>query len=216
MSDARARILARLRAIERPEGEALARPVSRHDWSREERLQRFTERMTEVRAEVIHTHRDEWTEALLKSLQAKGAGNLLYDAAGPEAEHLRETLGAHGLELLPCEREVEQWKPQLFESVDAAFTGCRGAIAETGSLILWPDANEPRLISLVPPIHCVLLSAERIYSTFAEAVEAQGWTDRMPTNALLVSGPSKSADIAQVLAYGVHGPKSLVVLVVDR
>ncbi|MEJ2591325.1 MAG: lactate utilization protein C [Candidatus Thiodiazotropha sp.] len=216
MSDARARILARLRAIERPEGEALARPVSRHDWSREERLQRFTERMTEVRAEVIHTDRDKWTDALLKSLQAKGADNLLYDAAGPEAEHLRETLGAQGLELLPCDREVEQWKPQLFESVDAAFTGCRGAIAETGSLILWPDANEPRLVSLVPPIHYVLLSAERIYSTFAEAVQAQGWADGMPTNALLVSGPSKSADIAQVLAYGVHGPKSLVVLVVDR
>ena len=216
MSDARSRILSRLRAIERPGGEDLVRPVTRHDWSPAEKLRRFTERMTEVRAEVIHTSRDDWSEALLQSLQAKGAGNLVYDAAGPEAGRLRQTLGAHGFELLPCDREIEQWKPQLFESVDAAFTGCRGAIAETGSLILWPDEHEPRLISLVPPIHYVLLSAERIYSTFAEAVEAQGWADAMPTNALLVSGPSKSADIAQVLAYGVHGPKSLVVLVVDR
>jgi L-lactate dehydrogenase complex protein LldG len=215
MSDARSRILARLRAIDRPEGEALARTVNRHDWSREERLQRFTERMTEVRSEVIHTSRDEWADALLKSLQAKSAGNLLYDATGPEAALLRTTLEQGGMTLLPCDREVEQWKQQLFESVDAAFTGCRGAIAETGSLILWPDEREPRLISLVPPIHYVLLSAERIFSTFAEAVEAQGWADGMPTNALLISGPSKSADIAQVLAYGVHGPKSLVVLVVD-
>jgi L-lactate dehydrogenase complex protein LldG len=66
----------------------------------------------------------------------------------------------------------------------------------------------------VPPIHCVLLHADAIHSTFAEAVEAQGWAPAMPTNALLISGPSKSADIAQVLAYGVHGPRNLVVMVV--
>lgn len=215
MSDARARILARLRAVGRAQGEALARPVSRHDWSAAEKLQRFTERMTEVRAEVHHTSREAWATELLQILKAKGASNLLHDAEGQEAATLRQTVGAGGIELLPCDREVEQWKTELFESVDAAFTGCRGAIAETGSLILWPDTDEPRLISLVPPIHCVLLSAQRIYSTFAAALEEQGWAKGMPTNALLISGPSKSADIAQVLAYGVHGPKSLVVLIVD-
>lgn len=215
MSDARARILARLRSVERAEGEVIARPVSRHDWSPAEKLQRFTERMTEVRAEVHHTTREAWAETLLQILKAKAAGILLHDAAGPEAAALRETLGAGGIELLPYDRTIEQWKTRLFETVDAAFTGCRGAIAETGSLILWPDAGEPRLISLVPPIHCVLLSAQHIYSTFAEAVDAQGWAESLPTNALLISGPSKSADIAQVLAYGVHGPKSLVVLVVE-
>ena len=45
-------------------------------------------------------------------------------------------------------------------------------------------------------------------------MHAQGWAQGMPTNALLISGPSKSADIAQVLAYGVHGPRSLLVLIV--
>jgi L-lactate dehydrogenase complex protein LldG len=215
MSDARARILSRLRSVQRAQGEALARPVSRHDWNPAEKLQRFTERMIEVRAEVHHTTRAAWAGELLRILKAKGAGILLHDATGPEAGVLRETVAAGGIELLAYDRDVEQWKSRLFEMVDAAFTGCRGAIAETGSLILWPDEREPRLISLVPPIHCVLLSAHQIYSTFAEAVEAQGWADGMPTNALLISGPSKSADIAQVLAYGVHGPKSLVVLVVE-
>ena len=41
----------------------------------------------------------------------------------------------------------------------------------------------------------------------------QRWAEAMPTNALLISGPSKSADIEQTLAYGVHGPKELIVLV---
>jgi L-lactate dehydrogenase complex protein LldG len=38
----------------------------------------------------------------------------------------------------------------------------------------------------------------------------------MPTNALLISGPSKSADIEQTLAYGVHGPKELVILLIRK
>ena len=94
-------------------------------------------------------------------------------------------------------------------------SGARAAIAETGTLILWPDANEPRLMSLVPPVHIVLLDATRIYNTFFEAMTAEGWKDGLPTNALLISGPSKTADIQQTLAYGAHGPKELVVLMLN-
>jgi L-lactate dehydrogenase complex protein LldG len=78
-----------------------------------------------------------------------------------------------------------------------------------------PNSDEPRLMSLVPPIHIALLDTAKLYSTFAEAIQAQGWVQHgMPTNALLISGPSKSADIEQTLAYGVHGPKELVVILV--
>jgi hypothetical protein len=79
-------------------------------------------------------------------------------------------------------------------------------------LILWPDANEPRLMSLVPPLHVVLLDAANIYNTLHEAIAVEGWKAGLPTNALLISGPSKTADIQQTLAYGAHGPKELVVL----
>ena len=46
-------------------------------------------------------------------------------------------------------------------------------------------------------------------------VRHQNWASGMPTNALLVSGPSKTADIEQTLAYGVHGPKELIILVIE-
>ena len=44
---------------------------------------------------------------------------------------------------------------------------------------------------------------------------AQDWAAGLPTNVLLVSGPSKTADIEQVLAYGAHGPRELIVLVLE-
>jgi L-lactate dehydrogenase complex protein LldG len=102
-------------------------------------------------------------------------------------------------------------KRTLFEDVDAGFTTTRGGIAETGGLILWPSPEEPRLLSLVPPVHLALLDTGEIFNTFREALQNQGWASEMPPNALLVSGPSKTADIEQTLAYGVHGPRRLVV-----
>ncbi|WP_434624695.1 LutC/YkgG family protein [Azospirillum sp. B2RO_4] len=121
---------------------------------------------------------------------------------------------APGPVLIPYDRPLEDLKPQLFESVEAGLTTTRGAIAETGSLILWPTAEEPRTLSLIPHIHVAILRTGALYDTFLQAMREQGWAQAMPTNALLVSGPSKTADIEQTLAYGVHGPKRLIVLVV--
>ncbi len=67
----------------------------------------------------------------------------------------------------------------------------------------------------MPPIHVALLRASELFATLREAMAAQDWRKGMPTNALLVSGPSKTADIEQTLAYGVHGPRELIVLVTE-
>ncbi|MCW8891142.1 MAG: lactate utilization protein, partial [Sedimenticola sp.] len=48
-----------------------------------------------------------------------------------------------------------------------------------------------------------------------DAIANEKWQEGMPTNALLISGPSKSADIEQTLAYGVHGPVELIVLLIQ-
>jgi L-lactate dehydrogenase complex protein LldG len=81
--------------------------------------------------------------------------------------------------------------------------------------VLWPDAREPRLMSLVPPLHIALLQSDKIYNSFYEIIQVEKWPDRMPTNALLISGPSKTADIEMTLAFGVHGPRELVVMIID-
>lgn len=222
MSQPRSQILDRLRQASLTEDWAEPQiPVRRFDWDAEERLERFRERLEAVRGEV-HLVGADWSARLLGLLRARGVTSLLYGPGcetGPELEAAWRAAGAagSGLRLIPYQEPVESFREALFDAVDAGFTGCRGAIAETGTLVLWPDEREPRLLSLVPPIHLALLDAESIRATFAELLDAQAWSRGMPTNALLITGPSKSADIEQTLTYGVHGPKELVVLVrVDR
>lgn len=218
MSHPRSRILDRLRqaALTRDLSESQI-PVRRFDWDEGERLERFRARLEAVRGEV-HLVGADWPDRVLGLLKARGATSLLYGPEGETGTDLESAWRAAGAEgsgvrLIPYQDPVESFRETLFDAVDAGFTGCRGAIAETGTLVLWPDAREPRLLSLVPPIHLVLLDAESIRSTFAELLDEQAWGRGMPTNALLITGPSKSADIEQTLTYGVHGPKELVVLV---
>jgi L-lactate dehydrogenase complex protein LldG len=109
---------------------------------------------------------------------------------------------------------VETFKERLF-AVEAAVTSAAGAVADTGALILRPTAEEPRLMSLVPPIHIAVLRAEEIFASLDDAMRAGNWPADMPTNMLLISGPSKTADIELILAFGVHGPKELIVLVLE-
>lgn len=215
MSNARDNIINRLRTT-RPEACYFEERdhLSRFDWDKQERIHRFVERMTAVRAQIIHASKDTWAEKVAEICKEKGLTNML---VSPETEQGKTLYGmADQLPKLKAyDREIERWKPEMFNKTDAGFTTTLGGIAETGSLVMWPTSHEPRLMSLVPPVHIALMDTDQLYTTFSEVVKAQGWADKgMPTNALLVSGPSKSADIEQTLAYGVHGPKELIVVLV--
>jgi L-lactate dehydrogenase complex protein LldG len=215
MSNARDQILKRLRAT-KPEPCYFSERdhLSRFNWDKEERINRFVGRMVAVRAEIVYATKDNWAEKVAEVCREKGLKNIL---VSPETEQGKVLYGmADQLpELQAYDHEIEGWKTEMFNDTDAGFTTTLGGIAETGSLILWPTSHEPRLMSLVPPVHIALFDTDQLYTTFSEVVKEQGWVNKgMPTNALLVSGPSKSADIEQTLAYGVHGPKELVVVMI--
>ncbi len=213
---ARDQILARLRAA--PGGSPATVPdVSgwyqrqRRDEDRAQRIERLRQGLLAWRAEVHAVTSGNWTQVLLGLIAAKGLRQLLIGHDTPHGEALAASAPA-SLEIVRYEQAVEEWKHRLFDRVDASLTLARSAIAETGSLVLWPSASEPRLMSLVPAVHVVLLDVDAIHADFHAAISAEGWTSGLPSNALLISGPSKTADIQQTLAYGAHGPRELVVL----
>lgn len=218
---ARQRILQKLR--ERRDG-SLDAPaadfaiVRERDWQPEEKRALFTQMIESVHGEVHRMNRAHWCDELANLLAQRQINQLLIPRQHIVGQQIRDAVD-QGTSAWPTLRHydqaIEQWQPTLFNEVDAAITSTRGAIAETGSLILWPTPDEPRLASLVPPLHIAVLEADQIYATFHEAMTTQQWTQGMPTNALLISGPSKTADIEQTLAYGVHGPKALMVLILE-
>jgi L-lactate dehydrogenase complex protein LldG len=213
MSNARDSILARLRESRQPQRQTPERYLPCYGWSQDEKEQRLTERMSAVHTEVVNLKNKNWIDWIDQQLPQRGLTNVLI--GDTENTHLLKSTANESLQYREYDESIENWKPELFQQIDVSITGTLGAIAESGSLILWPDAAEPRLMSLVPPVHIALVKAESIYETFAQVIEEQSWAQQMPTNALLISGPSKTADIEQTLAYGIHGPQQLVVLIID-
>lgn len=175
---------------------------------------RFRNCIEFAHAEVYAVSRASWLQKLWEVLSAKQVGKLLVAPGTAHGARAIAELPAGEIECKGYDHRIEDWKEEMFHDIPASLTVARSAIAETGTLVLWPDANEPRLMSLVPPLHIVLLDASSIHNTFYEAMTAEGWADGLPTNALLISGPSKTADIQVTLAYGAHGPKELVVLLI--
>lgn len=180
-----------------------------------DKAKRFRHCIELAHAEVHPVSRDNWTQTLHAVLKARAIDKLLVAEGTPHGDAALDDLPPSGIECSVYDMAIEAWKSEMFNATPASLTAARAAIAETGTLILWPDALEPRLMSLVPPVHIVLLDAAKIYNTFFEAMTAEGWQDGLPTNALLISGPSKTADIQQTLAYGAHGPKELIVLLLE-
>ena len=199
-------------------GQASAQPIQPKRFAPDQKVERLKRLMEAMRTEVHICSANSWAAMLVDIVGKKSIRSLLYAPEtdiGRTLELAWQSEAGKLPELYPYHKDIEAFKDDLF-GIDAGITGTRGAIAETGALILWPTPVEPRLMSLVPPIHIAVLTAGSIHDTFSDAIRSEKWADQMPTNALLISGPSKTADIEMTLAFGVHGPKELVVLIVEE
>jgi L-lactate dehydrogenase complex protein LldG len=85
------------------------------------------------------------------------------------------------------------------ETSEAAY-----GLADTGSVVLAASPEEPRARSLLPSVHVSVLREDRVLPGLPELFEAVG--ANLPSSLAIVTGPSRSADIEQMLTIGVHGP----------
>jgi len=98
-------------------------------------------------------------------------------------------------------------------SVSHAFAG----VAETGTLIMASGPDNPTTLNFLPDTHIVVVNAKDIagdYEAVWARVREQFGTDSLPRAINMITGPSRSADIAQILILGAHGPRRLHVLVI--
>ncbi len=93
---------------------------------------------------------------------------------------------------------------------DVGVSGADAALAETGTVILRSGSGRSRLVTLLPPIHLALVPVKCLQpDLFTWIADREG---PLPAGLTLVSGPSKTGDIEQTLAIGVHGPKRFIVV----
>lgn len=223
-SAARSRILGALRqnapaqALPRPDtAPYLAGPFGRGAQGPRvnpaELLDSFEKAARGWRADVLQTDVAGWPQAVRAALVARGCQAVATGAASPLQPHLGDAL--QGLQVRVFSQALEDWKLELFDTVDASVTSAQAGIADTGTLVLIPGPREPRTLSLVPPVHVAVLMASQLYASLPAAMQALSPEKDMPTNLVLVTGPSKTSDIQQTLAFGAHGPKELVIVLVN-
>lgn len=112
----------------------------------------------------------------------------------------------------------EPLRTETLDSVQGVLTGCALAIAETGTLVLdGGPAQGRRALTLLPDYHLCVVSAHQVVGSMPEAWDLLGESTRGRRPLLtLVSGPSATSDIELIRVEGVHGPRTLDVILVGE
>lgn len=194
---------------ERPEDVPVAREYRQAgDAPRAELIERFADRLIDYKARVGRVTEAELPGAIAAACAARGVRRLVVPAdlperwAPPDIELLRDTGG-------------ELSNRQLDES-DGVLTGCALGIAQTGTIVLdGGRAQGRRAITLLPDYHLCVVGEEQIVELVPEAIAGLGPAVREQRRPItMISGPSATSDIELSRVEGVHGPRTLEVLIV--
>jgi L-lactate dehydrogenase complex protein LldG len=102
----------------------------------------------------------------------------------------------------------------LCAAADVGITSADYALADTGSLVMIASPREARLVSLLPPAHIAVVPRDRILTGLDELFSILPNPAAVASSMVLITGPSRTADIEQILVRGVHGPGQITVVVV--
>ena len=217
MSSAREEILGRIRealqdvpASEQPVDVAVARDYRRQgDAPREGMIERFIERVSDYKVTVRRVSEPGLPEAIAAACAARGVHRLVVPADLPQSWM------PAGIELLRDEPPLSN--AQLDQS-DGVLTACALGIAQTGTIVLDGDAGQGRrALSLLPDYHLCVIFETQIVDLVPEAITRLADAVRLHGQPItLISGPSATSDIELNRVEGVHGPRTLDVLVVGK
>ncbi len=168
-------------------------------------VDRFCERVAEYRASVTRIAAADLADTVARLCRERGASRIAVPAGGPER--------LPGVEVVVDDPPLS---PQALDRLDGVLTGCALAIAETGTIVLdgGPRSGR-RALTLVPDWHVCVVEAESVVFGLPDAVArlAEAAAEGRPIT--LVSGPSATSDIELDRVEGVHGPRTLDVVVVS-
>lgn len=127
---------------------------------------------------------------------------------------IADKLRAEGIEIVDA--AVPQNDSKEWFAADLGISGVDHLIAETGSVVLASRADQPRSLSLLPPIHIAVAEQRQLLPDLFDLFAAfAGHEDDLPACLSIVTGPSKTGDIELRLVTGVHGPGEIHVVLIQ-
>lgn len=126
-----------------------------------------------------------------------------------------ELLGAIPWEKTPA---LTRHQGKAEESDAVTISAARTAAAETGTMFLTSGADNPTTLNFLPDTHIAVIRAGDILGSYEDAWNALRkiyGARAMPRTVNLISGPSRTADIEQIIVMGAHGPRRLHVIIID-
>jgi L-lactate dehydrogenase complex protein LldF len=173
-------------------------------------VDRFSEELSVLGGQVIQCKLDELPDRVMRLLFARGENTLLAWEPNQLPQILVERLQAEHIEMVSPGRIFDG---TLSAIPGIGLTGALGGIAETGSLIQVSGISRPLTASLLPEVHVAILWVSDILPTVNAALQIPEL--RQSTSAVLITGPSRTADIEMTLTIGVHGPAEVIVFCIE-
>lgn len=227
MSDARQAILARMRhalgremsnAVNSSHSDAhrtiterLADPKptlvpARANLALEARIDLFTAQAKAVQANVLRVKSyAELPDVIADYLRGQ---NLPLNLVTASDERLNEQAWDEGL------WEIRSGRPTAEDPI--GLTTAVAGIAETGTLMLASDTNHPMTLAFLPETSIITLECADVHRAYEDAFKQFREIQALPRSVNLITGPSRSGDIEQTLQLGAHGPKRLLVILIDQ
>lgn len=117
-----------------------------------------------------------------------------------------------GAEVLDADTATPADALGRYATADLGLTGCDHLLAETGSVVIRSRPEQPRSLSLLPPVHIVVATARQMLPDLFDLFAISAGP---PAGLTIITGPSKTGDIEGQLVTGVHGPGQLHVIVIQ-
>ncbi len=211
-------ILARIRSALSGDTPPAEPPAVPEVWPRENpdietMANRFAAAIALVQGECIECKSAEAVQSVLAELMEENVWTTLGAA---DNHQLRAVLAG-----FPDSRVSwldDSWDAANMESLPAALVSADCLIADTGSCLIRCDTKPQRLLCYLPPACIVVGSRRRLAEHLPAAWEDVAVAAAEPPRRgefVIITGPSRTADIEKILILGVHGPKRLIVLMTD-
>lgn len=210
---AREEILRRVRSatadVTAPAG-TVTRPAVPAEESDEQTLTTFAEMVADYRAEVVRVQAAQVPEAIATALRAHGCRTAVVPD-GLDPAWVDAVAG-----VAQVRREVETTTHAELDATDAVVTAAAVGIAATGTIVLDHRADQGRrALTLIPDTHVCVVRSEQVVPDVPQAVQKlrPDLQDARPQT--WISGPSATSDIELERVEGVHGPRTLVMILVE-